>query len=336
MPRIRYRVYRPREEAQGIIATANEILEEYAEDGFNLTLRQLYYQFVARDLFPDSYINEEGTKNNIKSYNRLGDIISNAREGGMIDWNHITDRGREVETNPHWRTPRQFMMSVAPQFAIDMWTGQPQRVEVWVEKDALSEVIERACEPMDVPFMACKGYMSSSAIWQAAHDRMLNNWNRHRQPTIVLHLGDHDPSGIDMTRDIQERLDLFSSQYEEGRDEPCEITVERIALTMDQVQHYNPPPNPAKETDSRFAQYQAEHGDLSWELDALEPQVIVALITDAIRDHMDQDLYDARRANEEEWRSQLEEVAGRWDEVADLIGSDDGEEEDDEDDEDDD
>lgn len=319
MPRIQYRDYRPREEARSIIETANEILQEYADDGFNLTLRQLYYQFIARDLFPSSYINREGTKNNVSSYNKLGDIISNAREAGMIDWNHITDRGRKVETNPHWEDPERFMEIVAPQFAIDMWADQDRRIEVWVEKDALSEVIERACEPLDVPFMACKGYMSSSAIWEAAHNRMLRNWNRYQQPTTVLHLGDHDPSGIDMTRDIQERLNLFSSQYEEGRDDPCEVTVVRIALMMDQVEEYEPPPNPAKETDSRFAAYQREHGDESWELDALEPQVIVDLITNEIRGRMDEDRYEARREQEREWRASLENISNHWDAVADFL-----------------
>lgn len=315
MPLIQYRTYRPREEARGIIDAANAILAEYSEAGYNLTLRQLYYQFISRDLFPDSYVSEEGTKNNVKSYNKLGDIISNAREGGLIDWNFITDRGRQVESNPHWHNPRRFMDAVAPQFAIDVWRDQEFRMEVWVEKDALSEVIARACEPLDIPYMACKGYMSASAMWEAAHNRMLRHWNEYDQRTVVLHLGDHDPSGIDMTRDIEARLDMFSSQYDGNADNPCHIEVQRIALTMDQVQQYQPPPNPAKETDSRFAQYQELYGDESWELDALEPQTIVELIESSVYERFDRGTYEDSRQREADWRDRLEKIATHWDAV---------------------
>lgn len=336
MSRIEYRKYKPTPAVQSIIDNAIVVLQEYAADGFNLTLRQLYYQFIARDLFPDSYANEAGTKNTVQSYKKLGDIISNAREGGMIDWNYITDRGRSSESRPHWGNPKHFMRSVAPQFGTDIWQDQPRRVEVWVEKDALSDVVARACRPLDVPYTACKGYMSASAIWEAAHNRMLVNWNERRQPTVILHLGDHDPSGIDMSRDIQDRLNMFSSQYEAEYHENGhpDITVSRIALTREQIDQYEPPPNPAKESDSRFESYQAIHGDESWELDALEPQVIVELIETNIRQLMAPRIYSQSRRQEESWRKQLVKIYQHWDEVADLIDTlDDGEEEEPEDEE---
>jgi len=272
MPRVQYRQYRPKADAQRIIRLGNEILEEYDTQGFQLTLRQLYYQFISRDLFPDSWTSDEGTKNNIANYNKLKSIVAKGREGGMIDWNFITDRGREREVNPHWLNPKAFLDSVTPQFAIDMWRDQPKRVEVWVEKDALSQVVGRACEPLDVPYMACKGYISASAAWDAAHNRFLHWFRNYEQHTVVIHLSDHDPSGIDMRRDLAERLDMFSTNYHEGEpDQHPEVTVHRIALTMDQVGQYDPPANPAKETDSRFQAYEQEYGDTSWELDALEP-----------------------------------------------------------------
>jgi hypothetical protein len=85
-----------------------------------------------------------------------------------------------------------------------------------------------------------------------------------------LYLGDHDPSGIDMTRDIRERMALFSCN--------AEIDVRRLALNKDQVELWNPPENPAKETDSRFENYRDQFGDKSWELDAIEPKKLVALV----------------------------------------------------------
>lgn len=277
--KITYKDYNPKPAAIQIISQANEILDEYSEQGFSLTLRQLYYQFVARDLFPSSFINKEGTKNNVQSYKKLGNIISSAREAGYVDWYHITDRGRKLQDRPRWAHPRRFLEDVVHQFNIDMWKLQNQRVEVWVEKDALSDVVLRACDPLHVPVMACKGYMSASAMWEAAYCRMRENYYMLNQPTVILHLGDHDPSGVDMTRDIQERLNLFSCD--------CPIHVNRIALTMEQIEDQCPPPNPAKETDPRSKGYRELYGNESWELDALEPSYIVDLITDHVLELQD-------------------------------------------------
>lgn len=322
MPRIEYTKYNPKPESLEIIGHADEILQEYAAQGFDATLRMLYYQFISRDLFPASYENAVGIKNTIQSYNKLKSIISAAREGGLLDWDHLSDRGRSSESRPHWENHQEFIRVVAPQFNIDIWEDQPQRVEVWVEKDGLSSIVERACRPLDVPYTACKGYMSASTIWDAARNRMLRNWNLYKQPTVVLHLGDHDPSGIDMTRDITERLRLFSSQtipdLLERNGQP-QIAVQRIALTMDQIREYNPPPNPAKETDSRFADYQAIHGDESWELDSLTPQVIVNLITEQITLHMHQPRYKRRRKLESDQRTQLIRIPNNWTAIQELL-----------------
>lgn len=85
---------------------------------------------------------------------------------------------------------------------------------------------------------------------------------------VIIHLGDHDPSGIDMTRDIIDRMDIFEAG----------VGVERIALNMDQIELYNPPKNPAKLSDTRAKGYIEKFGSSSYELDALEPRVIRDLI----------------------------------------------------------
>jgi hypothetical protein len=318
MPRIAYCEYKPKGDTALLIDVIDGVLRDYSDAGYDLTLRQLYYQMIAKDLFPDSWIDPvynrknglaPDTKNTVKSYKRLGDIVSKAREAGLLDWGHIVDRGRELEKPPAWDDPNDFLSSVAPQFRMDLWLNQPTRVEVWVEKDALSGVIGRACRPLNVPFFACKGYVSSSSIWEAAHGRMLQQYGAAGQAIVVIHLGDHDPSGIDMTRDIEERLRRFATPYNKKFKRP-EITVQRIALNMNQVEEYTPPPNPAKESDPRAAKYVNEYGDDSWELDALDPPVIVDLVRDAIVEHLDEDLFDARKEQETEWRAQLVELAG--------------------------
>lgn len=260
------------------IAQAAEIIEEYSSQGYALTLRQLYYQFVARDLIPNSK----------RSYDRLGYIINDARLAGYIDWEAIVDRTRNVQANAHWDSPVAILQGAHDQYRRDLWSNQPRRVEVWIEKEALIGVIEDTCRELDVPYFACRGYVSQSEQWCAGV-----RFRRH--PTTVLHLGDHDPSGIDMTRDNADRLWMFSL----GND----VEVQRLALNMDQIDEYAPPPNPAKMTDSRFEGYAQRYGRKSWELDALEPSVINELITENVEALRDPDLWREALDQQEEERA---------------------------------
>lgn len=114
----------------------------------------------------------------------------------------------------------------------------------------------------------------------------------------------HDPSGIDMTRDITERLnDTFG----------VPTTIKRIALNKDQIDLYNPPPNPAKLTDSRVGGYIQKYGSLSWELDALEPRVITELITKHAEEYTDMDLYNRRKELEQRQKNEIEKFAQNYD-----------------------
>ncbi len=279
-----------------VIDKANEILEDYAAQGYKLTLRQLYYKFVTLDLIP----------NQDREYKKLGKAVNNGRLAGLIDWNHIVDRTRTSECEPHWRTPIAFLEEVIPQFGIDTRLDQDYYLEVWVEKDALIEVVERACVEVDVRYMSCRGFLSQSAMWQGAV-RFIRKTN-HGQKGVLIYLGDHDPSGLDMSRDIQDRFTMFGAP----------VKVNHIALTMEQVEQYNPPPNPAKVTDSRYAGYQAEHGDDSWELDALEPAVITDLITTVIEGkYTIHSRRNARTKLQTQYGGQLQHVTDNFDEFAD-------------------
>jgi len=273
-----------------IIRQANEIIELYRAQGYILTLRQLYYQFVARDMIPNTQ----------QSYKRLGSIVNDARLAGLVDWESIEDRTRNLESNAHWNSPAAGIQALRDQYRIDMWDNQRFRVEVWIEKEALVGVIEPVCRELDVDFFACRGYVSQSEQWRAGM-RARTRYNRMEQETVILHFGDHDPSGIDMTRDNNDRLAMFAGY----RGKP---TVERIALNMDQVERYNPPPNPAKQTDSRFGGYIAEYGDQSWELDALEPRVIDQLIRENVEPYCNQDLWDAKLEQVEEEIATLDRI----------------------------
>lgn len=249
--------WQPQSATMQIVLQAGAIIEEMQEQGFTLTVRQLFYQFVARDLI----------QNNFQSYKRIASIVSDARLGGFIDWDAIEDRTRFVRVLPFWDSPRAILESSANQYREDLWKTQPLRVEVWIEKDALVGVVEASCEHWRVPLFSSRGYPSQSAVYEAAQ--------RHAGygvPTIVLHLSDHDPSGLNMAEDIANRFVVFGS----------DTTLRRIALTREQVDAVGAPPNFAKVSDSRASAYVARFGSESWELDAMPPQALSELVAEEI------------------------------------------------------
>jgi hypothetical protein len=304
MTRIAYIEKNFREDSLRIIAQANTIIREYQAQGFTLTLRQLYYQFVSRD-----YI-----ANQQKEYDKLGAIVSDGRLAGLIDWEAIEDRGRWLRKQNAWDTPKDIVDACAAQYHRNRWEDQDCRLEVWIEKDALVGVIEPACTELDIPYFACRGYNSQSEQWRAGV-RYANHLKAGLK-VVQLHLGDHDPSGLDMTRDNEARLRMFiDSHTHHGNN----FEVRRLALNWDQVQEYSPPPNPTKLSDSRAQGYVAEYGHESWELDALDPRTIDGIIRSAVEDYIDWDLMKASEAREKQERKQLGTVASRWEEVIDFL-----------------
>ncbi|WP_432041465.1 hypothetical protein [Streptomyces cadmiisoli] len=285
---------------QRLIDMAEQICREYAAQGFDLTLRQLYYQFVARDEIA----------NKQSEYKRLGGIINEARLAGLLDWDYIVDRTRNLRGLPHWDTPHEVIRSAAAGYRIERWATQPHRVEVWIEKDALVGVITGVCQRYDVDYFSCRGYTSQSELWGAA--QRMRSYQRAGQKPVIIHLGDHDPSGVDMTRDIEDRMRLFEA----------DVTVRRIALNMDQVREHNPPPNPAKLTDSRASGYIRQHGRSSWELDALNPTLLDELIEEEIWAWRDIDAWDRATTAMDRDRALLRTVADRWSDVAAFVDGD--------------
>lgn len=290
MPKISYIENNFTKAKLALIEKANEIIKEYKADNLSLTLRQLYYQFVSRDLIA----------NKQSEYKRIGSIVSDARLAGLIDWYAIEDRTRNLKGNYHNTDPGDAIKDALRQFMLDRWKNQSYRVEVWIEKEALVGVISRICRELDVNFFACKGNASQSSMWNAA--QRMNHYRNKGQIPVVVYLGDHDPTGIDITRDIDDRYDLFI-----GR-----IIVERIALNYDQIEKYDPPPNPVKLTDTRSPKYVKQFGENCWELDALEPKVIRDLISKTMNKYIDWDSWNETLDKEKEYISVLENVVENW------------------------
>lgn len=268
-----------------MITKINEIIAEYQSAGYTMTVRQLYYQLVARDII----------ENTLQSYKRTASLVNDARLAGMLDWNAIEDRTRDFVKKSRWNSGADILNAVASQFHMDMWANQERRIFVVVEKEALVGVLEGVCKRYDVPLLAARGYPSASVLYDFAQDDLDGD------DALVLHLGDHDPSGIDMSRDLIDRLELLTRG--------ANFELRRIALNMDQVKEKKPPPNPAKVTDARFDGYAKKFGQKSWELDALPPDYLVELVESNITPEIDYDAWDARREEIADVKTRLRLVA---------------------------
>jgi hypothetical protein len=308
VPKLAYESWKPDTRTLTDVQRVNAVVADYQRRGFNLTLRQVYYQMVARAFIP----------NNDREYKRLGEIVNRGRLAGLIDWNAIEDRTRNLATYSSWSGAKDILESALQSYRSYRWANQPHRFEVWVEKEALVDVVSQACSPLFVPYFACRGYVSQSEMWGAA--QRLGGYVADGKRVTVVHLGDHDPSGIDMTRDLRDRILQLGSITRSGRvfNAIDLVTVDRIALNIAQVRRYNPPPNPAKLTDSRVDGYISKFGASSWELDALDPQVIVDLIRDRILPHIDVRAWEKTLAEDLRVKATIKAIGDHWDAVKDF------------------
>ena len=269
------------------IDACNEIIADYQSQRLRLTLRQLYYQLVSKNVIP----------NVERSYKNLSSLVTDARMAGLMDWNAIEDRVRQPEIPQQFTDLGHLVRSAVRAFRLPRWDGQDNYVELWVEKDALAGVLSPIADEYHVTLMVNRGYSSASAMYESAQ-RFMNAGDQDAisKTLVLLYLGDMDPSGEDMVRDVQERLETFGAS----------VDMRKIALTMEQVKRYKPPPNPAKMSDPRAAAYVSQHGASSWEVDALPPNVLAKIIRKELSALVDQDMVDAVKAREEKGKKHLQ------------------------------
>jgi len=272
-----------------IIGHANQIIERYQADGYSLTLRSLYYKFVAGGIFKE---------NNQKMYSLLQNVLNAGRLAGLIDWEAIEDNLRYLQGSPTVSGPHEAIKQAKAKLRLNLWADQDWQPEVWCEKDAMIGVVEGICDKLRVNFFACRGYTSQSAMYRAG--QRMAQYVRDGQQPIIFHFGDHDPSGIDMTRDNADRLELFAG---------TRINFVRLGLNMKEIEQYNPPPNYAKPSDSRYEDYVRTFDTKDcWEIDALEPWVISSMIEDAVMRLRDETKWDAALAREAEDLDKMDRI----------------------------
>ena len=289
-----------RQDSKNLIEICNGIIDDFLGQSLRLTLRQLYYQCVVRNLFPNSE----------RSYKNLGNLVSNGRLAGIIDWEAIEDRVRQPREPQEFKNLAELVDVALRAYRLPRWKGQSKYVELWVEKDALAGVLMPMAREFHVTLMVNRGYSSQSAMYDASkrfllHTNLPPNCQSlatvegiekgvYRE-AILFYLGDLDPSGEDMVRDIHDRLKMFGIQVE----------IRKLALTMEQVKKYNPPPNPAKQTDPRASGFIEKFGSSSWEVDALPPDVLQKIIRHAFKEVIDRYLMDRVIAKEEKDKNLL-------------------------------
>ena len=277
------------------LARINSIIQEYKDDGYVMTLRQLYYQLVSRDIIP----------NVPAEYSKLSKLLVEGRMAGLVDWGAIEDRLRVPNLPYYNESPAEAVSSAANMYRLDRQEGQDHYIEVWVEKDALSGVIKRVTHKYHVKLLVNRGYGSVTAVHDAY--RRFSSKLYAGKTCTILYLGDHDPSGMEMIRDLDTRVNEMLLEKVGSQ-----IEVKSIALTMEQIRQYDPPENPAKLSDPRAGWYLDRFGRSSWEVDALEPKVLNELISSNIENTIDMDIYNSILEKEIEDKEKLEDFADKF------------------------
>lgn len=280
--------WNPTNKSLARLVDIRKVIVGYKNMGIMLTLRQLYYRLVGTGIIKE---------NNVREYKNLGNLLSKARLAGLIDWDIIEDRGRRPDNHIEFQSPQELVEWASKVYRLDRWEGQENYVELWCEKDALSSVLQPITRGLHTTLMVNRGYSSQSAMHSSAQ-RFIHQVGAGQKP-VLLYLGDFDPSGEDMVRDIRERLYMFGVE---------DLEVRKLALTTEQIEQYNPPSNLAKKTDSRTEGFIAKHGDKSYEVDALDPEVLQQLLKDEIGEYLDWDKWDAVLKIEARHKAQLKQL----------------------------
>lgn len=300
--RIQFADYKIRQNRLDKIELVNGIIEEYTEEGYTLTLRQLYYQLVSRDIIP----------NKPSEYDVLGDLIVDGRMLGLIDWDSIEDRVRVPHVPGSWESPAEILKTAHDGYRVDRMKGQPNYLEVWTEKDAISGVLKPITNQYGISITVNRGYASTTALYDA-YNRISEELQNGKYYAYILYLGDHDPIGKDMINDIIKRINQFHTGSGDNIERfESRFSVEPIAITFEQIRRYNPPPNPAKLSDGRAKWYIENYGPHSWEVDALKPEVLASTLKEEIESRIDVEIYQEMRDTEKEHKRKLKEFINQF------------------------
>jgi len=282
-----------------VVQATQAMLDKYPSVD-HWSLRQMYYRLVATEVL----------ENTINNYKNLSRWLTKAREDGIIDSRKFEDRSRKThgsgDRNPD--SPEDYMESRIKSllnsykyFEYSLWSDQEVYLEVWIEKDALTTLFNDVGRKYNIHTCPCKGYPSYSYVMEAVKRFWRIQERYPDRPIKILYFGDFDPSGLNIPENLMERFVRYGN-FEEGVD----ISLDRKALTIPQINQYELPPAPAKKSDVRYKRFTEITGtDLSVELDALEPYILQAMVKEAIEENIIADRWDAKLDESSEGREKL-------------------------------
>ena len=275
---------------QSEMETIRDGLIGLAEEHAPATIRQIFYLAVAAGLIDKTEREYKGT---------VCRLLADARCDGELSWSTIVDHTRRAI---HLRTADSLADAVADtarHYRRAMWRNQEHRVEVWTEKETLTGVLQDTTLEFDVGLFPTRGYPSLSFLYDCAEDIEIAD-----KPTYIYFLGDHDPSGRDIRRNVEARLREFTN----GAD----IVFEHIAVTPEQVREMSLPVRPTKQSDTRARDWRGG----SVEVEAIPPDILRTLVHDAIVQHIDDSEWEIVKAAERSERELLDILPrGQFDQV---------------------
>ncbi len=282
--------------------TARDVL---AESEYAMTLRHLYYRLVAQGAIPKDHT----------SYIKLGRVMRLLREDGTVPWEWLVDHVRSVIRRRTWDGVEDMLGDTAELYRRDLMRNQDVAIQLWAESDSIGSVIAPVAQRYTIPTFIGRGYSSRGYLWTAAKDVVAAH--EAGKTVLILHVGDFDPSGLDIFRDLEETLRLYAFAIEAAAsvDEVRRMVIdfntnlesetnwldfERLALTAEQVEAYQLPTAPAKSKDTRTAGFT---GTGTVEVEALPVEDLLAIVEAAITNEIDP---EALRILEEAEKSERE------------------------------
>ena len=266
------------------INALRDALAEIAGRERPLTVRGLYYRAESAGLVGKDKAGE-------RTVQRLALAM---RRGGQIPYEWVTDGTRYQLKSESWSSAQEALRVCASTYRRMVWLDQPVYVEVWSEKDAISGTIMPVTEEWDVPLMVARGFSSETFLYTSAQQM-----RRVGKPTVILQVGDHDPSGVSAWRTVQRELPRFAPEIE--------FEFRRVAVTPEQIAAYDLQTRPTKPKDPRRTAFEAEFGAgaPSIEVDAMPSTELRRLLREAIESYIDADTFDLHREIERQERDGL-------------------------------
>jgi hypothetical protein len=267
-----------------LIVAAVDILDAESP----MTIRQLFYRLVSRGLIP----------NDRKHYQLVSRVMTKARDDGRCSFDYIVDRSRPHYSPSVFQDAGRYADVVQNAYRKDYWATQPNHVEIWVEKDAIIGSIEPTTNKLGVTIRVGRGFLSTTKAYDiAVHFQTID------KPITAFYLGDHDPSGQDIERDLYDRIQSYGSGY---------FDLQRLAIHKTDIALFNLPPLRIKDGDMRAAKFRRQHGEECVELDALPPEELRRRIQDAVEDLQDHELWDRAIAVEKVELASIRDAGAMW------------------------